>query len=83
MALAQMFRGARELSEDGHRNGPMLLSILEAAQKLGIGRTTFYAEVMSGRIRSLKVGSRRLVPASALQEWIDDRLADEADTTLG
>jgi excisionase family DNA binding protein len=49
----------------------------EAGVKLGLGRTTVYAEIRSGRLRSFRVGKRRLVPASALITYIDDRLAEE------
>ena len=48
-----------------------------AGQLLGLGRTTTYAELRSGRLRSFKVGKRRLVPAMALPEYIRDRLAEE------
>jgi excisionase family DNA binding protein len=61
---------------DGER--PLLLSVAEAHRKLGIGRTMFYAELQAGRIRSIKVGARRMVPMSALKAYVDDRLA-EAD----
>ena len=47
-----------------------LLSIPEAAQALGgIGRTSLYAELQAGRLRSVKVGRRRLVPSSAVSEY--------------
>jgi excisionase family DNA binding protein len=54
--------GARERAPD------RLLSIQEAAQALGVGRTALYSEIGAGRIRSIKVGRRRLVPASAIIE---------------
>lgn len=50
-----------------------------AARMLGLGRTTVYLEIRSGRLRSYKVGASRLVPASALEEYIAARLA-EADS---
>lgn len=43
-----------------------LLSVSDAADALGIGRTLAYAEMQRGRLRSVKVGRRRLVPSSAL-----------------
>lgn len=46
-----------------------LLSVTEAAEALGIGRTALYAELQAGRCRSVKVGRRRLVPASAVAEY--------------
>ena len=46
-----------------------LLSIPEAADALGIGRTRLYAELEAGRLRSVHVGRRRLVPSSAVAEY--------------
>ncbi|MGC8633895.1 MAG: helix-turn-helix domain-containing protein [Candidatus Limnocylindrales bacterium] len=48
-----------------------LLSIAEAAAALGIGRSRLYEEIGTGRLRSLKVGRRRLVPASAITAYIE------------
>jgi excisionase family DNA binding protein len=45
-----------------------LLSIDQAAVLTGVGRTTIYAAIGAGRLRSIKVGRRRLVPASAIAE---------------
>ena len=47
-----------------------LLSVAEAAHQLGIGRSRLYAELGAGRLRSLRVGRRRLVPASAVDEFV-------------
>lgn len=48
-----------------------LLSIDETAAALGLGRTAVYAELTSGRLRSFKVGRRRLIPASAIDIYIE------------
>lgn len=48
-----------------------LLSVEDAAAILGVGRSMAYAEIGSGRLRSVKVGRRRLVPASAVAAFID------------
>ena len=40
---------------------PLLLTISQVADLLNLGRTKTYELVMSGRIRSVKVGRRRLV----------------------
>lgn len=45
-----------------------LYSVDEAAELLSIGRTRLYAEIGSGRVRSIRVGRRRLVPAGAIRE---------------
>lgn len=47
-----------------------VVRVEEAARQLGIGRTMAYGLVASGALRSMKVGSRRLVPLSALDEFI-------------
>ena len=50
-----------------------LLSIEQAARALGIGRSALYSEISARRIRSVKVGRRRLVPSSAISEVASGR----------
>lgn len=52
-----------------------LLDVDEAAATLGLGRSLVYSEMGAGRLRSLKVGRRRLVPAAAIRDYIVDRQA--------
>jgi excisionase family DNA binding protein len=47
-----------------------LLSIKEACRLLGLSRTTRYAELASGRLRSVTVGRRRFVPRDAVDDFI-------------
>jgi excisionase family DNA binding protein len=57
-----------------------LLGIDEAAAVLGIGRTALYQELTAGRLRSFKVGRRRLVPTSAIGTYIEaGAVAQETD----
>jgi excisionase family DNA binding protein len=49
---------------------PRLVRVEEAARLLGIGRTTVYDLLRSGRLRSIKIGRRRLVPVEAVAEVI-------------
>lgn len=42
----------------------------EAARMSGVGRTTLYEAIGSGSLRSLKIGSRRLITVEALKEWL-------------
>ena len=35
-----------------------------------IGRTTFYRELKSGRLRAVRVGKRVLITADAAEEWL-------------
>lgn len=56
---------------------PRVLRVEEAARALGIGRSLVYDLIRSGRLRSFKVGSRRLIPAAAIDEVITT-LTEEA-----
>lgn len=47
-----------------------LLSIPEATEALGIGRSMLYQEINGGRIRTVKVGRRRLVPSGAVRDYM-------------
>ena len=48
----------------------LLLSIVEAADRLGIGRTLMYELLGSGEIESLHVGRLHKVPPGALEAFI-------------
>jgi excisionase family DNA binding protein len=38
--------------------------------RLGLGRSTVFALLASGQLRSVKVGRRRLIPEAAIVEFI-------------
>jgi excisionase family DNA binding protein len=42
------------------------------ARHLGLGRTTVYAMVKDGRLRSVKVGRRRLIPATEVERLLSE-----------
>jgi excisionase family DNA binding protein len=44
-------------------------SIAEICSLWGLGRTTVYEEIRSGRLSAMKVGRRRLVTEAAIQNW--------------
>ncbi|APE35918.1 ethanolamine utilization protein EutA [Nocardia mangyaensis] len=48
-----------------------LHSIAVAADQLGVGRSTVYVLMNEGKLRSVKVGARRLIPAAAIDEFIE------------
>jgi excisionase family DNA binding protein len=50
-------------------------TIPEACIAAGLGRTMLYQLLTSGEIESFTVGSRRLIPRSALEAFIARRLA--------
>lgn len=69
-ALAELADAIREevRAEVDTARPDRLLTVDEAAEALSIGRTRLYAEITSGRVRSIRVGRRRLIPASAIAE---------------
>ena len=48
----------------------LVLTIEEAAQKLGIGRTLMYSLVANGEIESVTIGRLRRIPAECLSEYV-------------
>lgn len=50
--------------------GEDLLTVTEAARRLRIGRTTLYPYLMSGELESVRIGTRRFVPADAIAEFV-------------
>ena len=51
------------------------LSVQEAARALGISRASLYRLVQQKRLATVKIGSRRLVPVSALDNLLEKALA--------
>ncbi|HZA15296.1 MAG TPA: helix-turn-helix domain-containing protein [Pseudonocardiaceae bacterium] len=49
----------------------LLLTIEQAAQCLGIGRTLMYALVRDGNVESVQIGRLRRIPADALSRYVD------------
>ena len=48
----------------------LLLTVEQAAERLGWGRTATYQKVLSGEIESIKLGRSRRIPVSALDEFV-------------
>ena len=70
--VVQVRRLVEEVTELAERPVilPKAVAVEEAARLLGLSRTSLYELLESGRIRSIKVGSRRLVPTAALDEFL-------------
>lgn len=49
----------------------LALSVEEAARLISVGRSTMFALIQSGAVRSVRVGARRLVPTLALEEFLE------------
>ncbi len=48
----------------------LVLTVEEAAERLGIGRTLMYALITSGEVESVRIGRLRRVPTDALEEYV-------------
>jgi excisionase family DNA binding protein len=48
-----------------------LNSIKDIVARTALSRSTIYEEMASGRLRSVKVGRRRLIPEAALIDYIE------------
>jgi len=49
----------------------IVLTVEEAAERLGVGRTLLYALVCSGDIESIAIGRLRRIPLDALDEFVN------------
>jgi excisionase family DNA binding protein len=54
----------------GTKPVPRLHSIKQATFELGIGRSALYELIAAGKLKTVKVGRRRLVPREAIEEFI-------------
>lgn len=55
-----------------------LFTIAEAADRLRLGKTTLYALLQSGELRSITIGKARRIPASAIAQFLSEREAEAA-----
>ena len=63
------YQGGRPLPVD--KDGPLLLSVKDAATLLGISRTSLYQMIQTGEIESLTLGSRRLISRTKLHDFVE------------
>lgn len=55
-----------------------ILSIKDAAQRLRVSRWTIYELIRKRQLQSFKIGSRRLVQASAIRQFVKSRLEEKS-----
>ena len=57
----------------------LLLTVEQAAHRLGIGRSTAYQLIGNGQLRSIRIGHLRRVPVQELATFVDSlRVTDPA-----
>ncbi|HEV2605167.1 MAG TPA: helix-turn-helix domain-containing protein [Microvirga sp.] len=49
---------------------PIALSIMDAARMVGVGRTTIYEAMASGRLPARKLGRRTVILDADLRQWL-------------
>lgn len=52
----------------------------ELSKVLGLGRTTTYKLLATGKIRSVKVGRRIIIPAEAIKEFLSTKQSSNLKT---
>jgi len=56
---------------------PLMLSVSQVADVLGIGRTNAYELVKEKDFPSLKIGSRIVIPRDKLIQWIEEKVSEK------
>lgn len=57
---------------------PLAVSPAEAAEMLGLGKTKLYELIAANELASIKIGARRLIRVSAIEDFLD-RLGSEGE----
>jgi excisionase family DNA binding protein len=56
----------------------LLYSVTDACTALGgMGRTWLYDQIKAGRIRTVKLGTRTLIPASEIERMVTDAVSGD------
>lgn len=71
-------RPERGPAPTGHRR--LLLRPEEAAQVLGIGRSTLYELMAAGEVESVRIGKSRRIPIAALEDYVERLRANEENS---
>lgn len=53
------------------KQGPLLYSILDAAEAIGVKRSTMYELITRGEVTTVSIGRRRLVTADSLERYVE------------
>jgi excisionase family DNA binding protein len=56
---------------------PLLLDITEVAKMIGPGHTKTWELIASGQIFSVRIGKRRLVPTSSVEQFVAELIEEQ------
>ena len=59
------------LTSNATEHACLTLTVTEAAQLLGIGRNSAYDLVRSGRLRSIRMGRRLIIPRQEIENFLE------------
>ncbi|MFO0886594.1 MAG: helix-turn-helix domain-containing protein [Pirellulales bacterium] len=51
-------------------SGAIAFSASEAARRCGVGRTFLYEAIANGDLKTSKIGRRRIITLTAIQDWL-------------
>jgi excisionase family DNA binding protein len=69
-AIAALVAATRATSPQAPAAAQTLLTVDEAAEKLRVSRSLIYGQMRDGLLRGIKIGRRRLIPASEVERLI-------------
>lgn len=64
--------------QEANDHGPFLLTIEETIREARTSRATLYREINSGRLKTIKLGTRRYTTPAFIREWIEALASGEA-----
>jgi excisionase family DNA binding protein len=74
----QLIESIKRTAEIIGQPDPLLCDIEETASLIGLGRTKTYELIASGKIFSVRIGRRRLVPRTAIDAYVTDLVEQAA-----
>jgi len=72
---ARPLRTEPPITDDSDQHQPLLLTVVQAARVLNIGRTTAYELIAAGELEVVHIGRAARVPADAVHQFVARRRA--------
>lgn len=63
-------------AQDRGRPQRRLLTVLEVAERLNIGRTKVFHLIAAGQLESVRIGRLRRIPVEAVDAYVDELVRD-------